>query len=282
MATGKVKNETALRHNLDEAATEFFELARAVPDQNGRRWWASRLRVDVWIDIEGKVHPEVSVGAEVKLRFEWFRLMTKDGRSMPVVQEPLSEKQEKFNRFVRETSDDARDVSYETFQKSGFFPNYIKMGIGLTAKGDFGVVKFGGGLYGYLYLSTDAPGRGGNRPVSPAPAVTTPALLIENDPKPEHLTYARQEGIPFEVTAQNRGFIKQIVYKIERGKFRRGLMRSVKLSSRMTERAAKPNGRKWKIHEIRPSFELSIGGDFKLVSVYGSAMLEMSYINGNF
>jgi hypothetical protein len=162
----------------------------------------------------------------------------------------------------------------------GFYPNYIKFGVGITASGDFGVVKFGGGVAGYLYF-----GCGAKVPTYRAkarPASTKPLLLIENNPKPEHLAYAKKHGIEYSVQKDKYGIIGDAIYRLNHWAFRQGLKRSARMSTWFADRASRVHIGKWKIHEVRPYFELSIGANLKLVSINGWGGVEFSFYNGNF
>lgn len=280
LSTKKVKDEAELRKNLNESADLFWRLSEVLSSEN-RPWWVSRFRLDLWIDIAGTVHPGVAVGGEFKLRFEWHRLMKEN---LPVTHPVMhidDELQKEFRKFIEDLSSDVEDVSYDGLRDTGFFPNTIRFGLGISVKGTFGVVKLGGGIVGMLFFSTPPPTR---------EAIYHPARVRQNDslpfivyePSERHVTYAKQHHIPFEITKQDRGIIQEIIYKIDHAAFRRGLTKAVGISSRFAEGAAKSSVGKWKIHEIRPSFELSIGGDLGLASITGSASVEMSFLNGKF
>jgi hypothetical protein len=284
MATGRIKDERALRKNLYKAALEFFELSRVIDSPQGYPWFVGRYRLDITIDGQGLVHPGIAVGAEVRLRFEWHRLMqkTKGGRD-DLPKEKWTLEQKKFAQFVRDLVEDTEVIGRESFAKGGFVPKWLWFSLGVTAEGNFGVVKAGGGPTGTLYLYPDLNAWRSRPLIDRTRALNRrPLLLIEENPPTAHLEYAKSQGVIYQTEANQRGVILRAIFHLNRKHFVKGLKKAAQLGHRITEKAREIHLRKWYPHEVRITFQLSLGADLTLVSVYATGGVQLGMFRPDF
>jgi hypothetical protein len=99
-------------------------------------------------------------------------------------------------------------------------------------------------------------------------------LVAKNPPKP-HLQFARDNNVRYESRADD--VTENVIYYLDRPRFRKGLARAIKMSEIFIERAARSDGRRWVIYKVKPTFALSLMGVFGVVTVGAEASLELEY-----
>ncbi|MBI3543661.1 MAG: hypothetical protein HY075_10355 [Deltaproteobacteria bacterium] len=274
MASGKVSDESALRRNLAAAAQDFQSLVSVIEKDSGSAWWVSRFRLDVTIDASGKVYPFLTLGAETRFRFDWFRLKS----AHPVVARPsagpeVARLQSNLEKFVRETATDLEAVSSDPkLEQGGFKAFQFRVGVGASAKGDVGIVKATASMMGQIYFARDV-----KKPlVNPPRPASGYVNLIEDCVSQRHLQFASDNGI-----AADSSF-DQVVYKIDRARFRNGVAKALGMGGFFARRASNATSKHWKIFEMRPAFDLSLTGSLGVVTVGGLASVEICFYNQNF
>jgi hypothetical protein len=277
MRSHQIENESLFRKELFEKAEEFYRLSSLLAREPATLVWVNRFRFDLAVMASGKVNPVTNVGGEVKLRFEWFRIEP-NTTGVPLASPILSEQDQKFREFVEGIAYDAQRISAESFKETGFYPNYLSVGIGMNASGNLGVVKLGGAVMGYLYFGLiqkdlkEIP-----MPMSLPAGALKPLELTEFHSPKSHVDYAREHHIPFKEVSKY-GVVEEVIYLIDRARFRSGLTKACRLSAQMLQRLQTVKAKKWEIREVRSSFELSIGGDLGIVSVNGVGNVGLSFV----
>lgn len=294
----KIPDSPYLRPELAKLAEEFQALAFSLNSTNtDLPWWVQRFRVDFSVDASGHVHPNVTVGGEVRFRFEWHRIKRKNSTPLKVVANHPSSfiNQAELQSFVRNMAEDL-EQAFSWMPDMDFQAHTVRMGIGISAKGKFGVVKGGAGIVGQIYFTRDV-----KRPVKYPKPVTklvaendSPIYLIEQNPSESHLDFAKKSGVPFELAVlshEGEGFvdpIKEAVYKLNRTAFRNGLKRAAKITKFFAERAVKQSETKidekgkWKIFELRTAFDASVGGELSMATLTGNATAQIAFFNQKF
>lgn len=282
--TGKIKDTPEFRKNLLQAAQDFQTIALSIPQSTEELpWWVSRFRLDFSVDAAGKVEPVV-IGSEVRFRFEWHRIHKLKPINLPL--EAFTERQlnirKSLQEFIVGTAHDLGNA-FESHEKAGFKAHQMRIGLGVSAKGDIGVVKGSAGIVGQIYFTRNV-----NRPiVRPHSFMSTekenPILVIERNPTPAHLHFAVKNKIAFETssTKSSNGFA-EVIYKLDRQKFRKGITKAAKIGLFFAERAAKTHFKSWKIYELRTAFDASVSGSLDLVTLAGSATAQISFFNQKF
>lgn len=274
--SGKVRkeSETVFRENITVAAGNFRKLISGVQQNPGVGWWPSRLRFDFLVDVSGKVLPVLVSGADLRLRFEWFRIMKPVSSGMtPLANE---EKANLIKDFIVAMAEDVAEVADSFPNLNGYKAHSFRVGLGMTAKGSVGIAKASTSAVGQIYFSRDV-----NKPkVRPVPHVET-FNLIEEAPSQKHLHYATSNGIAFRrVTPDGAA-----VYQMNRGRFRKGLVRAARMASFFTRRASRLSVRAWKIYELKTAFDVSMTGAFAfspVTNLGGFGTTEISFYNERF
>ncbi len=280
IASGKIQNSSDLRNNLVQAATEFQYIAESLnQSQSDLPWWVSRFRIDLNIDASGKIVPVGNLGGEVRFRFEWHRIknihkeMLSGGRQTLYLTQNPNFKNELIN-LVASISQDLTEVFQKT-EETGLQAHTMRMGIGVSAKGNLGLVKGSAGIVGQIYFTRNV-----SRPkVNPHPPTlfsSAPLRLIEKNPSVTHLQYAKNKNIAFS------GGLDEVVYEIDRTAFRKGLKKAAKIGHFFAERAIQAGVGSWKVYELRVSYDSSISGELDLVTLTGAVTAQIAFFNKNF
>ena len=206
VASGKVKDEKKLRSNLMVAARDFQGLASTVGENPGLDWWVSRLRLDLTFDATGVVTPVIGVGGDLRLRFEWHRIMKKAKSTAPKAMMALGMPTSHLREFMVSMAQDLKSLSDEQTKPDGFKAYSFRVGLGMTAKGDIGVVKATAGLIGDVYFSRDVAKPKVHSPEFEQELATLPSTInvIEDAKAPNaqmHETFAKVNSIAMEHSA---------------------------------------------------------------------------------
>jgi hypothetical protein len=279
-AAGKIKDTPELRQQLLGTAMEFQSVAKAISETGtDDPWWVSRYRLDLTVDASGSVAPAVKVGGEVRFRFEWHRIKKHQHVAHGML---ASAQQQLLNRnlenFVRAISQDL-EASFGDLKKKGFQAHTMRMGIGVSAKGNIGVVKGNAGLVGQIYFTHSC-----SRPVVRRIEAVShePLYIIERDPSEQHLKYAASHAIPYHIQGGVEKAIDEVVYKVDRANFRKGLKKAASIAEFFADRAARAKSGNWKIYELRTAFDSSVSGDLELVTIGGNVTAQVAFFNQNF
>ncbi|HUP58319.1 MAG TPA: hypothetical protein VM598_12755 [Bdellovibrionota bacterium] len=272
--SGKVRDEAALRRGLLSAAADFTVLARQLARTEASDWWVSRYRVDLAADASGNVTPATTLGAEVRFRFEWHRMMRKTaktaGDERPVDPE--------LARFVSAMIQDLREVTISSreFSDAGFQAYGFRVGVGFTAKGTIAIGKSSSTITGQVYFSTNA-----RKPVPNPSPTSSPredgALSLLDEARPERMSKALSTGVPFREEGPGR-----VSYRLDRAAFRDGLRKATSIGGFFARRAARASAGKWKVYELRTALDLSFTGKLGLSEAGGVATAQVSFYNSGF
>jgi hypothetical protein len=291
LSTGKIKDEFEFRKNVEQAATEFYTLTNKVDTNPGLGWWISGLRFDLIVAASGKLAPApvISVGGEVRLRFDWKRI----SRNKPVFAlsnkttgsglflGDFSKTQSEFQKFILSMSTDLDQAFSANYSTKGFKPYNLRVGLGFSASGNVGVAKASATAFAQVNFSRDqqAPKiNPRNLSLTTAQLAQSPLFIIEQNPNENHIQYAKSNQISFEMNAD-----KTVAsYQVEHEKFRKGLMKAVKMGRFFASAGNKADSAKWKLYQLKTSFDLSISGTAIFTTFSGIKTAEMSFYNMNF
>ena len=303
LATGKIKNPKAFEQGLRNAIEDFHAVAQSIPLSNRSKWWISGFRFDLSVDSEGRIYPFMSVGGGLRLRFDWRRIM----RNTPVStagSRPINVFSNHFRKslvqFVVSMESVLEEASNEYKPKrKGFVPYFMRVAIGLSGNGSVGIAKGSASAVGSVLFARDVikpslrvPDNPEN-PIprkAPHPGLPSPSgpsilgiLMVENDPSPAHLRYAIANEIPFHrAPSLGQNSIEQAVYEISKDRIKAGIKKSLKIGGFLARQTYGLRSGRWKVYEIRTSFEFSISGSAVLVGVGGSASADMALYNEDF
>lgn len=275
VASGRVKNETKLRSSLLSAANDFQALAASVGENPGHDWWVSRLRLDLTLDATGAVTPVIGVGGDIRFRFEWHRIMKANASTGAPKTKLLGVAPSDLREFISATAEDLSVLSDTNPKPDGFKAYSYRVGLGVSAKGDIGVVKSTASLMGQVYFSRDvAKPKVHNLSAEVLPD-TINVIEDASAAAETHARYASENAIATERVGN------QIVYKVDRKKIRKGLARAAKMGILFGKHAGSAKGH-WKVFELRTALDLSITGKVGLTELSGLATSEINFYNQSF
>ena len=163
------------------------------------------------------------------------------------------------------------------------------MGLGMSVKGNIGLVKGSAGVVGQIYFN-----RALERPklypikqksMTLAMADSSPILVIERNPSLNTLKLAAKSNLMVESLDTDNDAsngLEEAIFRLDREKFRKGLKKAAKIGNFFAKRASEAKVKSWKIYELRTAFDASISGGLDLVTLVGSATAQISMFNENF
>jgi hypothetical protein len=261
LATGRVKDEKTFRTEAMGAAQEFQVLTRSLQSMDeSLSWKVSRFRLDLSVDVSGKVTPVISVGGDLRLRFEWFR-MKPPTHALPrmaaaqVEAAQASELSEGLVKFASGIAEDLVELSDDSVvADSGFKAFSYRVGLGISKKKKFGVVTDTNSMIGHLYFTRNVPKPVVN-PKPPRDGASEDLALISAGDQVTPLTHKR---------------------------FRKGLNRAFKMGAFFARYAARHPNARWKVYELRTGFDLSLTGRTGLAGINGLGATEINFYNQRF
>lgn len=295
VATGKIKDTPVLRKNLLKTAQEFLAIAMNIPNSTEELpWWVSRFRLDFTVDAAGRVEPVGLVGGEVRFRFEWHRIKRIVPENKKLMTAQLSEREQKLRKslleFITATAYDINNA-FENHTRFGFKAHQIRMGLGISVKGNIGLVKGSAGVVGQIYFNRALerpklyPIKEKSNILALTETTTAPLLLIERNPSLNTLKLAAKNKMMVETfntdNDESNGF-EEAIFRLDREKFRKGLKKAANIGTFFAKRASEAKVKSWKIYELRTAFDASISGGLDLVTLVGSATAQVSMFNENF
>ncbi len=269
IASGRVKNEANLRHNLYEKALEFKGMMQGIGPEEWEQWDVTKIRLELSISLSGSVAPGIVLGGGVRLRFDWVPNGNSGGGGAPggIAGKHLKE-------LLSAIGDALAELDQERFAQHGYEFKGYSVALGLFGKVNFGVVKggIGGTMIAFLKKRTVPL-----ELARPAEHRYAAIKMIDNKPKRRHISYARRNNINYEITKGNSRRPRQIIYDITAKAFKVGMAFSSGISERILAVASRRQGKKWEPYLIKPSFALSIGGTAGVVTLGAKGGVKMAF-----
>lgn len=276
LASGHVRGGGTLRSNLKGAVANFREVVHALSvAPAGAHWFASRLRVDLDISASGKVSYG-SVGGALRVRLEWFHVQS-DRERDPSPTSATTPMQSSILELVKAMTEDLSSAA--STPPIGFRATGFNVGLGFGASGNIGVVKGSAQATCILYFSQANGKRRKPRAAHSLASSGASWYLIDPNPSAEALRLAGRSGI--EMVRSAVAASPEVMFKVDRRQFRKGLEKAFKIGSYFAQIAAEPSGRDWAISTIKPGFAMSVGGSLGLVKLTGSATAQLEFQNQN-
>ncbi|MEO5971556.1 MAG: hypothetical protein ABIQ95_16650 [Bdellovibrionia bacterium] len=291
-ASGKVKNIPAFRTNMQRTVGELRSMVQSIESRHDSRWWFSKSRFDCIIDASGNILPAVGVGGELRFRFEWIRMkrLKAAGNRVAAKKNRLkpSGLREGLQNFVASMEDILESAVDEEPLGDGFRLQNYRVGIGLTANGAVGVARGNALLLGHVYFANRVkppvirPSGPEKRSLLTQEEIK-PILLIEGNPSPSHLEFAKKNGVEFEALENEKDHsIKRAVYRIGADKLKKGIQKAIKIGRFFVKQANKPSKSGWKIGLLRCDYDTSVSGNLGLVGLGGAVAIELNFFNERF
>jgi hypothetical protein len=295
VASGKIKDEADFRGQVHQAAKEFRYLVSGLNTTSDTQWWLSAFRFDLMVGASGKLLPApvLTTGGDLRLRFDWNRMKRNETTRINVVKPSgpyiltnyLDKVRQDLQNFMIGMEKDLDYAFAAVPATDGLRAYNFRLALGITAKGNLGAVKGSASVFGHLLFSNPVKAPKTYPPAPKAKLLAmeeevdqlAPLYIIEGNAPESHIQYANTNMIPYKIEDNKDGY-----FKVDRKAFRKGLMKAVKIGQWFAKKGEKAESRKWKLYQLKSSFELSISGNIELVSIGGSVGAEMSFYNMKF
>ena len=259
VSKGKLRNEAHLRKELISATDRFREMIRAVksvPDSL-HNFYLHGIQIELSFDAEGNLVAPISAGTSLGFRFNWVR--EKSTNHPDSDDEPKTEFGKNMSRqlgaLVQNISADMDSLvegpTAENINSNGYQLMEIKPYIAIGQEGNIGIASVSSEWLAMLRFY---------RKENPSKELTKLAPPSEN--------------LPVFVGNTESG---SIIIQANHWRFTRGLRRAMKIANFFAQRSNGLNSSKWQLKEFSPSFEVTKNGSIGLVSVEGTAGIEISF-----
>ncbi len=296
LATGKIKDESEFRKQILIAAQEFRFVSSGLDSAPQLKWFLGWFRFDFIVGASGKIYaaPLVTVGGDLRLRFDWHRHMRKvptGARPQPLKPKGVHILAQDLDKFRKDLQDFTigmqKDLEYALAKEpatKGMQAYAFKVSLGMSANGTIGVAKGNVGVFGHMNFINNTPVPK-VFPVAPKVANLEveeqdlpPLIVIEKYPSEQHLQFSDLNLIAYSLSKDK----KEAHFKVDRKAFRKGLMRAVQMGQFFAKVGQSKDPRKWKVFQLKTGFDLSLSGILDLVTIGGTAGAEMAFFNMNF
>ncbi len=281
MASGRISDRETLEKNLLDSVMEFQSAMYDVMASQRNVWYVSRFRLNLSVSASGVVSQGMSAGGELRVRLEWHRAQKvaspSRGRDLAHVK-----KSEKLVAFIQSLTLDLESLAISNSESSKFEAEQFRIGLGLSVGGDFGVVKGEAKVVGHIYFKRGAK----NFAPTTVDSLSSdePLYLITDGKLNQNEMMSLHRGSS-EVSRSDRngdGIIDEIVYKLDRKVFRKGLIFAGKMGGFFGKQAHKVSDAKWGVSKIKIDFDLSVGGDLGIVTLTGLVASQVEFVNKSF
>jgi hypothetical protein len=254
LATGAVKNEEALRANLQAKAQDFLKLAQVLSTiSSGAEWDVAGLQLQLAFNASGEVTPLIGVGGGASISLLWQKpsnsKISSDDPSGPNnssgnLTSNLANNLDQFSKIISEELSIAVAQS-DTLKNSNFVLNEMMVGIQVTATEDVAIGQAGGSLTG--------------------------ELKFVRKKKVLHHT---------ESALAANSMIPMISGSIPADQFSKGLKDAIDKSATLAKLGAKQNSKNWGLTSVSATFSASASGalSFASGSVKGQIGLSFKHI----
>ncbi|MGZ3706191.1 MAG: hypothetical protein ACXWP1_09925 [Bdellovibrionota bacterium] len=262
-ASGRFPDNENVRNGLFARALGFRKLCAALARVRApNKFHASELRLEIDIDASGQITPVIAAGGSVALRFDWDF----DDPVPGVEARPATAFEKSLASLVNGLSQDIAGAvaRYPSLEGSPYELKQVKFSLGISESGDIAIATEDSAIIGTVEFE-----RADELPeISPAsPAGNVRILNAKKSQNPATLAFAAANGITHNADT----------FVIPHEKLRNGLARAVRIGAYFGKRAKAAESATWKIIEISPEFDLSIGGTLGLKTIAGTAGIELTF-----
>jgi hypothetical protein len=287
LASGKIKNPKKFEKNLIKASEDFHFITSdlASLDQSSR-WWVRALLLELYVSASGSLTPVTSLGTEIRIRLRWQRIQkaTANNTLSLSTPTPLNIRKNNLTEFIYNLANDLEQSSEKAFEGSSFKPRYFRIGLGIGIKGNIVVVKAKTKALFHVMFTRNFKA---TKKKTKVKEKTSSHIWLVDEHQDKRIKYAKnkkikyQENFLFNESAQLTKTTKNVIYKIKRNTFRKGLEKAYRISRFFIERAEKSPGRKWELFNIETQFEISLTGSLGLTSLSGLGATRIYFYKEN-
>lgn len=247
--SGKVKNESKLRKNLQKKAKEINSLLMGLDKDMGSSWTPFKFRLQLLIGVSGDFMGVTELGGSFRVRFDYK--ITKSHNAATAIPTRDLKRLEKFRKLIVNISEDIESVAEKAEQKSGYRLGAVSFGITAAKNNFFGLAKTKGAATGIMFFKKTS-NKSLLKNESEIPLVGN-YMLIDEHTNPDNKIF----GALF-----------------KRSRFRKGLEKAFKIGHFFAEKSQKKKG-KWIVNKIKVQFALSHSGIFGLSGTSGTGIAQI-------
>jgi hypothetical protein len=257
--SGKIKKSKKLKNKLRKKAERLLFISQAVSSMNEEEYYAwvpHKFRFDLVFGKTGNLLSVVKLGGDIRFRFEWE--ITRIAKTGPY--QYNLENTKAVRNLISMIASDLSSISEArpTLQGDALKFNGFSIGIGFSQKEVFGIATFKTSQMGTLYFKKQ-------KRMKPMKALTEEEIA-----KMEYSYLNHKE-------ANGKIVKKAKLHKIKRKKFRKGILKSIKIADFFVEKANKKTDSKWEISKLKTFYSLGVSGMFGLSKVTGTVATELFY-----
>jgi len=276
VASKRIENEKEFRKNLKTVSEDFHAYSKGLNSVRTKYFWRpAKIRLDLNFSASGSLSPAIGplikLGAAVRLRLEFIRIMEKNplGDKSVVASEKLSKRGKKIAQGTKTL---LHDLSYEvtkSYEELGkkwspedhdFHFGVIGVAVGLAAGGTVGVASMSGSVIPTIYFQRFEDGNSVKSSVNDKLAERPINLIVDNSDT--NFDYAKSANLSYD-----KG-IKETIFRLSRKKVRKGLKKAMKFAYKTTrkihkkaeKRKRRGKSTKWIVAKIKSVYAFSIGG----------------------
>ncbi len=271
VASGKVRDERALRSNLQARGQGFLAACAALEAlPRPRGWHVDSFQLQLTIGASGQVTPAIGVGGVLNIFFDWQK--QDDAAPVPAAP-PAPGLAQNLPAFVRVFQSSLASLPADRLflRDAGFVMNQFQLGVAVGVGGDIGVARVAAVANGKIIFKADAS------QLSAAafePRFENAAFvsLVSKGMAEEPVAFAAANGIPAETRLNG-----SVSYKMGADGMSRGLEKALRMASYFARQARRADTRNWKVNLIEAEFDASVTGDLKIATVGGQGQFLLDF-----
>jgi hypothetical protein len=260
-ADGRVRDVPALRKNLRAEGNKFLSVVRLlshVAPQPG--WHIDGFQLSVAIGANGQVTPEISVGGNVNLIFDYQ--VPQAGPQLADLRRPLSPQdsaaEKNLEAFLSSVSAviprAGEGAAAAELRKAGFEFQVFQLGVGFNVAGQIGIASAQATAGGRIVFKRNEAN-----------------ALLASAPLPGPIGIFASSMVPAGAITDDKPAA------IDTAKFRRGLNHALRMGAFFAKQAVKVDSPHWKTTEIELALDTNQGGQVGLATIQGSALIRMGF-----
>jgi hypothetical protein len=281
MATGAVRDEARLRAELTAQAQQFNDMLFGIMDDHGAAWALNRLRLDFTIAASGMVQPGLTIGGGLRIRFDWFRPAVAPA-SLAMLERSGTPIGDRAGRFIAQLAAELQQVNFDAAQQPASLRlNQVVFSLGMWGNGNFGVAKGSLSLIGYAYFARQALAEPQPYRLDDAALLEGGIPLIDDAPTADHVAYADRHHIAHEPAPALAGDRERNggIFRVPTRGLQLGLEKTAEMGSYLADRADQQQPQHWAVDQLRAQFALSLGGTAGIVTIAGTAGVQLIFNN---
>ncbi len=281
MASGKIKNEELFRSEMTKTVSEIHQKFGGLNTGSAGAWAPAVFRFDLSVEISGKVAWVATLGGGLRVRLEWHKTARPHLAPARNVTEVAAKERADIEKLLALIS--TALPSLPTSEQTDFDLKSIRIGLGLSAKGDIGVVKGSvSAMTQVVFKKAAARMRPSDHRLT---AVDGKILFIEQNPSEKHVEFAQNRHVlhSFQPKA-GQGDKSEATYEIDLKDFEEGFRNAAEMAVDFmkVENRGEESAGAWKLHTVKMQYDMSLTGKAGMVTVGGLVSSELQFENVRF